>query len=416
MNHCKYIVLQEINTKNFNFLSLKNEREKLNLDLERMRKALLKLNYPCHNIPAIQIVGTNGKGSISAFLENILNKAKINIGVTTSPHLMDITERIRVNQIKIPTENFAMLLKNIQNIVQEFDLTPFELIICCGLKYFDLKKVQLLILEAGLGGRLDATTAHKFRPIIAFGNIGIDHTEYLGDTLEKITKEKAAVIEKESFVISCYQSTIVRKIINDRVKKVGAFIHWVEPLSEDWELGLKGNFQRQNASVALKVAHLLIKKGWPIKNKDIKEGLAKTIWSGRLEVINYENKSILVDSAHNSSAAEVLSSERRNWNNQEKGVYWIIGVQKQKNIVAIIQKLIKSIDKVLIVPVPNQESWSLSEIKKLYKYKLENFIEFNNFIDALIYLKGLDEWPKCMPVITGSIFLVSEFIKYSKSN
>ena len=223
--------MQNINTKNFDFLSLNNERKKINLDLTRMRQALLKLDNPCLNTPAVQIVGTNGKGSISAFLENILCQAKINIGVTTSPHLFEVSERIRVNQIKISTKKFDALLRDIQTKLFECKLTPFELIICCGLKYFELNNVNLLILEAGLGGRLDATTAHTLRPIIAFGNIGIDHTEYLGDSLEKIAREKAAVIEKGSLVVSCEQNTIARNIINDRVKEMGAHINWVEPLN-----------------------------------------------------------------------------------------------------------------------------------------------------------------------------------------
>ena len=408
--------MQNINAKNFNFLSLKNEREKINLDLTRMRQALLKLDNPCLNTPAIQIVGTNGKGSISAFLENILCQAKINIGVTTSPHLFEVSERIRVNQIKISTKKFDTLLRDIQTKLFECKLTPFELIICCGLKYFELNNVNLLILEAGLGGRLDATTAHKLRPIIAFGNIGIDHTEYLGDSLEKITREKVAVIEKGSLVVSCDQNSIARNIINDRVKEIGAHINWVEPLNDNWELGLKGNFQKQNAAVALKVAQLLIEKGWCIKQDAIRKGLSLTKWPGRLEIIDFEDKKILIDSAHNASAAKALSLERGNWPNEENGVYWIIGVQKQKNIILIIRNLIKSIDKVLLVPVPNQESWSLSDISKITDRKLDNFIEFTNFKEAFYYLKKLEEWPKCIPVLTGSIFLVSEFIKFSKTN
>jgi len=408
--------LQNINAKNFNFLSPKNERKKINLNLTRMRKALLKLDNPCFNTPAIQIVGTNGKGSISAFLESILCQAKINIGVTTSPHLFEVSERIRVNQVKISTEKFDKLLKNIQTKLYRCQLTPFELIICCGLKYFEINNVNLLILEAGLGGRLDATTAHNLRPIIAFGNIGIDHTEYLGDSLEKITIEKAAVIEKGSLVVSSEQNAIAKKIINNRVKKIGAHITWVEPLNENWELGLKGNFQKENAAVAFKIAQLLIEKGWSIKQDDIRKGLALAKWPGRLEIIDFDNKKILVDSAHNSSAAKVLSFERENWLNQEKGVYWIIGVQKQKNIILIMKNLIKSIDKVLLVPVPNQESWSLSDISKISNFKLDNIIEFRDYKEALIYLKKLKEWPRCIPVLTGSIFLVSEFIKYSKTN
>ena len=119
------------------------------------------------SIPAVQIVGTNGKGSITAFIENILYADKKNIGVTTSPHLFDICERIRVNKEKISKEEFERLFKKIKNNLSTHKLSPFEQIICCALYFFDFKKVDLLILEAGLGGRLDATTAHPLRPIIA---------------------------------------------------------------------------------------------------------------------------------------------------------------------------------------------------------------------------------------------------------
>jgi len=408
--------LQDFNINNFNSLSPKNEREKINLELTKIRKALKELDNPCINVPAIQIVGTNGKGSISAFLESILCCSKINIGVTTSPHLFDIYERIRVNQIKIKKDNFKILLKNIQNKLLALNLSPFELIICCALKYFDQNNVDLLVLEAGLGGRLDATTAHKFRPIIALGNIGMDHTEYLGDSLEKITREKVAVIERGSLVVSSNQKSIVKEIINERIKQVGAHMFWVESLTNDWELGLKGNFQKQNAAVAQKVANLLTERGLLISKKNIKEGLSKAKWPGRLEIVNWENKKILVDSAHNSSAAEVLAHERKNWDEEEKGVYWIIGVQRQKNIQMIIKELIQSKDKVLLVPVPNQESWTLKEIAKLSEFKFDNIYEFKNFQEALQYLYKLDEWPKCIPVLTGSIFLVSEFLKFSKIN
>ena len=157
--------MKKVNIENFDLLSPKFERENINLGLSRIKKALGELDNPCKKIPAIQIVGTNGKGSITAFIENILHADKKNIGVTTSPHLFDICERIRVNKEKINKQEFERLFKKIENKLSIHKLSPFEQIICCALKYFDLKKVDLLILEAGLGGRLDATTAHHLRPI-----------------------------------------------------------------------------------------------------------------------------------------------------------------------------------------------------------------------------------------------------------
>jgi len=188
--------LKNANLKNFELLSPKYERDNIKLGLSRIKKALQELGNPCEDIPAIQIIGTNGKGSIAAYLESILFEAKRNFGVTTSPHLLDVCERIRVNKKNINKTDFEKIFRLIEKKFSTFELTPFEKIICCALNYFDNKKVKLVILEAGLGGRLDATTAHRYRPIIAIGNIGLDHKEFLGDTIEKIANASIQDIEK----------------------------------------------------------------------------------------------------------------------------------------------------------------------------------------------------------------------------
>ena len=375
-------------------LSPKYERDNIKLGLSRIKKALQELGNPCENIPAIQIIGTNGKGSIAAYLENILFEAKRNFGVTTSPHLFDVCERIRVNKKKI-------------------NKTDFEKIICCALNFFDHQKVELLILEAGLGGRLDATTAHKSRPIIAIGNIGLDHKEFLGDTIEKIAEEKLAVIEKNSIVISCNQNSQVENLITKKVKEVGAEIIWKDSISNSYELGLKGIFQKQNASVAVGAIEALNNLGFNIKEKHISEGLKKTTWNGRLEIINYFNKEILVDCAHNYPAAKALSHERSNWENEDKGIYWILGVQRQKDIYAILKTLLKKNDHLLLVPVPNQPSWQLNDLSQIKEIDFQKTIEFKTFELAIDYLFSLEKWPPNHPVLTGSIFLVAEFIKFT---
>ena len=407
--------MKKENFKNFDFFSPKFERENIQLGLSRFKKALEELNNPCKNIPAIQIVGTNGKGSITAFIENILFTEKKHIGVTTSPHLLDICERIRVNKENINKEDFQRLHKRIVNNVSVHKLSPFEQIICSALLFFDFKKVDLLIFEAGLGGRLDATTAHNPRPIIAIGNIGLDHQEYLGDSIEKITKEKVAVIEKNAFVISFRQQAEVEAIIKARAKEVGAKIIWKESLANDYELGLKGNFQKQNAAVAIGVIEALNTLGFNVKECSIKEGLKNTKWNGRLEIINCLNKKILVDSAHNFSAAKALSEERKSWNNNEEGIYWILGVQRSKDIISMIKVLVKKNDHILLVPVPNQTSWTLKDLAKNPKVDHLNIIEFEKIDLAFNYLLALRKWPNCHPVLTGSIFLVAEFIRFANN-
>ena len=407
--------MENITSNISQLISPKNERENIKLGLSRIKKVLHQLNNPCENIPAIQIVGTNGKGSITAFLENILFESNINSGVTTSPHLFDVTERIRVNKKNIDKNTFEIILKNVENSFSTFGLSPFEKIICCALKFFDEQKVDLILLEAGLGGRLDATTAHKIRPIIAIGNIGFDHKEYLGDSIEKITNEKIAVIQKDSIVVSGYQDIRVKDLIEKKVKEVGARIIWKESIPNNFELGLKGHFQKQNASIAIGVIEALKKLGYKIKEDSILKGLKKTTWHGRLEIIKYFNKKILVDCAHNYPAAKALSGERISWKNEEKGIYWILGVQRQKDMASILKVLIKKNDHLLLVPVPNQKSWKLKDLSDFQITNSIEIIEFGNFKFALNYLFELKNWPSSHPVLTGSIFLVAEFLKYTNN-
>ncbi len=405
--------MKNANLKIFELSSPKYERDNINLGLSRIKKVLKELGNPCKNIPAIQIIGTNGKGSIAAYLESILFEAKKNFGVTTSPHLFDICERIRFNKKNINKTDFEKIFSLLEKKFATYQLTPFEKIICCALKFFDQKHVELLILEAGLGGRLDATTAHKLRPIIAIGNIGLDHTKFLGNTIEKIAKEKLAVIEKNSIVISCKQNSQVENLLNKKVIEVGAEIIWKDSILNNYELGLNGIFQKQNASVAIGAIEALNNLGFNIKKRHISKGLKKATWSGRLEIINYFNKEILVDCAHNYPAARALSNERSNWENEDQGIYWILGVQRQKDIYAILKTLLKKNDRLLLVPVPNQPSWQLNDLYQIKEIDLQKTIEFKTFELAIEYLFSLKKWPPNHPVVTGSIFLVAEFLKFA---
>ena len=405
--------MKNANLKNFELISPKYERDNIKLGLSRIKKVLQELGNPCMNIPAIQIIGTNGKGSIAAYLESILFEANKNFGVTTSPHLFDISERIRVNKKNIDKMDFEKIYRLIETNFSIYKLTPFEKIICCALNFFDYKQVELIILEAGLGGRLDATTAHKLRPIIAIGNIGLDHQEFLGNTIEKIAKEKLAVIEKNAIVISCKQNNQVENLISKKAEEVGAEIIWKDSISNSYELGLKGFFQKQNASVAVGVIEALNKLGFKIKEKCIFKGLKKTTWKGRLEIINYLNKKILVDCAHNYPAAKALSNERSNWENEEEGIYWILGIQRQKDMYSILKTLLKKNDHLLLVPVPKQPSWQLNDLSQIKEIDFQKTIEFKTFELAIEYLFSLEKWPPNHPVLTGSIFLVAEFIKFA---
>ena len=243
------------------------EYKNINLGIDRMTTAINSMGNPCKEIPAIQIAGTNGKGSIATFINSVLNIVDIKTGITTSPHLINWCERICINNTQIPMKEFKLLSQTMGPIVDKYELTPFESIIAIALKYFSFKKVELLILEVGLGGRLDATTAHKYRPLFAFGAIGLDHCELLGNTLEEIAIEKASIITPRSTVITANQHPIVKRVFRETAKKQQAVITWVDPLPSDWNLGLPGKVQKENAAVAKGVIESLKNIGWNIPQK-----------------------------------------------------------------------------------------------------------------------------------------------------
>ena len=400
-----------ITKSNFTFKVQSTEYRDMNLGIDRMALAINAMGHPCQNIPAIQIAGTNGKGSIAAFINSILSRVTIKTGVSTSPHLVDWNERICVNETKISKEEFSSLSLDLSPIIEKYNLTPFESIIAIALKYFSSKEVELLLLEVGLGGRLDATTAHRNRPIIAFGAIGLDHCEYLGNNLEKIAIEKASVITPNSTVISAEQNNIVKRVFKDTAIRQEAEIHWVEPLPANWELGLSGAIQHENAAVAKGVIESLKDIGWSISEEQIREGLSNAKWPGRLQTKKWKGLPVIVDGAHNPHAARQLSIERDTWPDQESGVFWILGIQKQKDILNILKNLIREKDLTWIVPIPGQQSWSKDQILSVCPSYRNQIKEALNVEEVLSILRERDEWPSPIPIITGSLYLIGDLFK-----
>ena len=400
-----------ITQSNFTFESKSTEYRDINLGIDRMSLAINAMGDPCQKTPAIHIAGTNGKGSISAFINSILSLVDIKTGVTTSPHLVDWVERICINKTQISKKEFEALRLTLNPILEKYSLTPFESIIAIALKYFTLKKVELLILETGLGGRLDATTAHKDRPIIAFGAIGLDHCEYLGNSLEKIAIEKAAIITPKSTVITAAQHNIVKEVLKETALRQQAVIRWVEPLPVDWELGISGTIQKENAAVAKGVIESLKDIGWSLSEEEIREGLSLAEWPGRLQTTKWEGMQIVVDGAHNPQAAKQLSIERDSWTDQESGIIWILGIQKQKDIMNILQHLIRAQDIAWIVPIPSQQSWSKEQVLSYcpeYRTQLKEALSVE---EVLSILKRRKEWPSPAPVITGSLYLIGDLFQ-----
>ncbi len=382
----------------------------MSLGIERMQKALKAMGEPCAKIPAIQIAGTNGKGSIASFIQSSLKSAGIKAGITTSPHLMSWCERISIDGNLIPSQEFHQRIVSLQSLAKDFRLTPFELVMAAAFDHFAEHEVEVLVLEVGLGGRLDATTAHPYRPIIAMASIGLDHCEHLGNNLKNIAKEKAAVISSGCEVISSTQHADVTEVLEATAREQHAKLKWVSPVPKGWSLGINGDIQKKNAAVARGAIQALEVFGWTISDQIIREGLALANWPGRLQQTNWHGFPLLIDGAHNPHAAEQLSRERSNWDQQEVGLHWILGIQSHKAAPSMLKHLLRAKDTAWIVPVPNHNSWRKPQLSKACPELAGQINEAKNVEEVLKKLLLKKKWPSPPPVIAGSLYLIGDLM------
>ena len=387
------------------------EQRGMDLSLERMHRVLSALGDPCGNKPAVQVVGTNGKGSIACMIHSGLSAAGVRSGLTTSPHLVSWCERICINQNPITLVELHQRLQALEPFAEEHHLTTFERLITAALMHFEAHDLDWLVLEAGLGGRLDATTAHPQRPLIAVGAIGIDHREHLGNTLTAISREKAAAISPGAHVISAAQLDPVRAVLEEHTRMVGATLEWVEPLPDAWDLGLPGTLQRHNGAVAYGALQEIRRLGANISEPSIREGLAKAHWPGRLQTVLWNERPIRLDGAHNPAAAAQLAQERASWCDRQQAQIWILGIQAHKQAPEMLQLLLEPNDFAWIIPVPGHQSWTLDRLSDACPNLANQMGRANDVLEVLNRLASAPgSWPNPSPLIAGSLYLLGELM------
>ncbi|MEO8042676.1 MAG: Mur ligase family protein, partial [Acidobacteriota bacterium] len=335
-------------------LSLGNEVSSMKLGLENIRRLLAALGDPQEKYLKVQVAGTNGKGSVCAFLNSICLQAGIKTGMFTSPHLISITERVQINGDDISAEAFASLATKVREVAKSLFAsgaienvpTYFEQVTAIALLAFAEAKVELAILETGLGGRLDATTAANAE-IAAITRIDLDHQQYLGETIEEIAAEKAAIIHDEfQGVVIGQQQPKALRVILERCRQLGIrdlewepHLRWtIDSLGSGqvkvathravfpaMELGLRGEHQRENAETAINVIRTLrYDDGFAIDDEAVVKGLVSARHPGRLEWIGR----YLLDGAHNIGGARAL----RNYLDEfvDRPITMIFGAMRDK--------------------------------------------------------------------------------------
>jgi len=416
------------------------EKFGIRLGLENISLILNLLQNPHNQFKSIHIAGTNGKGSTAAMTASILQSAGYKTGLYTSPHLQDFRERIRINGFMIAEEDVIDLTERInyelgtQNSMQ---LTFFEFTTAMAFMYFAREKVDFAVVEVGMGGRLDATNV--LNPVVSIiTEIDIEHTEHLGKNIKLIAGEKGGIIKDNGIVILSSNKTDVAEVIESICKEKNAKLYRIgrdfgfrnaecgirsskfefhNPKSaiQNFKIPLLGKYQIINASIAIKASLIIKESGFKIDESNIRDGLKKVQWNGRLEIVS-ENPIIILDGAHNPAAAKALSEELKKFWNAEYGIrvnqlMLIIGILKDKDYKGIISFLAPIADYIIITK-PKTDRGRIAEDLKTESLKYKKDVEIIEDISEAIskaksYTKSDD-----IICITGSFFTIGEAIKW----
>lgn len=389
----------------------------IDLGLSRVIKLLGLLNNPHVCYKSIHIAGTNGKGSTIAYLSSILTASKIKNGRFTSPHMVYYNDCIAINNETYPLNKFKKINEEVlyKNQLHNVGCTEFELLTVTAFKIFESEKVDLAVIEVGVGGRLDATNVLSPLTLLATGitKIGFDHEGLLGDTLAKIASEKAGIIkEGVPCVIDDTNEEIVKDTIRQKDKDSPLYFVKDEAASALHLSPLQGDYQMNNLSVALKIIEVT---KLPISQESIDKGISSTIWPGRLQNITLPNGlQILLDGAHNESAAIELGKYLETY--REDGILFIIGITTGKSISKILKHITTKDDLVIASAFTQPEGmpWILScpieEIQTASKAFCEvDAINENNLGALFDYVKRIKQKRKV--VVCGSLYLCGDVLR-----
>ncbi|MBV6621822.1 MAG: bifunctional folylpolyglutamate synthase/dihydrofolate synthase [Rivularia sp. (in: Bacteria)] len=413
----------------------------VHLGLERIEKLLKNLGNPQDRVRVIHVAGTNGKGSVCAYLSSVLTEAGYKTGRYTSPHLVDWTERICLRERQISSSELANLLVEVQKAIdsQEESPTQFEVFTAAAWLYFARQEVDVAVVEVGLGGRLDATNVCKKPLVTIISSISRDHLQQLGSTISAIAKEKAGILkagcpaiigqlpEEAELVVREYANKLQCPVIKPSpAKELSSGLALIEiqqqnnaelPISKSikYSLPLQGEVQLINSALAITALEIMQQQGWQISQNAIIQGIAKTKWPGRMQWSTWNGQKLLVDGAHNKAAAEAL----RNYvdrvvarsNQSQVRVTWVMGMLSTKEHGEVLTTLLRPNDELHLVPVPARSSADESELAKLAQNICPQLSLCQTYSDLTsAFSKAFSSNPHLV-VLCGSLYLVGHFLK-----
>ena len=415
------------------FLNWLNSYSKfgIKLDLERIKYLCEKLKDPQNDYKTIHVAGTNGKGSISKYIGSILISAGYKTGIYTSPHLERFSERIIIDNKEISDKDLIDISKKIKPIVSEMQKkninpTYFEIVTAISFLYFSIKKVDIAVIEVGLGGRFDATNI--INPMASVvSNISLEHCDRLGESIEKISFEKAGIIKEKIPIISSAKNNslkVIKKIssekkskltiINDKNWKRTSFNTKFQSFEisifekkYNVETNILGKYQGENIAVSIATVLELVDLGFKITKENIIKGIAKTKNPGRMEILS-NNPLILLDGAHNLEAIKKLKQSLKK-DFEYNRLILVLGILEDKKYLEMLEEIIPICDKIITTKSKNKRS--------IDPFKLKKEIEYIDYKKPTVVMKTVEKAVlhakqeagiKDLICFCGSLFLIGE--------
>ncbi len=395
--------------------------------LSKTSNLLKKFKNPHKNQKYIHLAGTNGKGSVAAFVASILKETGLKVGLYSSPHLVRFTERFRINDKEITHEKAAALIRELRDtFMLKKPPTFFEATTAMALIYFARENTDIAIMETGMGGRLDATNV--ITPLVSvITNISMEHQFYLGYRILDIAGEKAGIIKKNVDVVTGATQPPVINLFKSIAKEKGALLwrvgkeiryrtsrdrfhyYGLKLRLNNLHLSLKGRFQFRNAAQALAVVELLEEKGIKISSRDIKEGLKNTIWPGRMQIVA-RNPTIMLDGAHNPAAIRALAKSIKA-DFEYKRLILVIGVMEDKDIGKLLRGIVPISDYVIYTR-PIYSRAANPEVLIAKTTTLQKPGEVIHILARAVDRAREIANPEDLIVICGSLFTVGEAMRY----
>ena len=348
--------------------------------LERVVELLRRMGNPERQLKYVHIAGTNGKGSTAAMTASILRKAGYRTGLYTSPHIYRFHERIRVDGVDISDEDLAQITDYVRPLAQgmEDHPTEFELVFCIAVEYFKRMGCDVVVLEVGMGGAMDATNAIGVPEVAVITNIGLDHTGFLGDTLEEIAAEKCGIFKPGCSAVVYGSTPGVERVFEETARKLQVSLKkedfsTLEVVShslegqvfhcgsrKDLQLPLLGEHQAHNAAVVLGVVDSLIAQGWKITEDHIREGLRDVSWPGRFHIVT-RDPLFIVDGGHNPQCLESLVKNIRDYLPGRR-IVALTGVLADKDYGQMYLPVMPYISRFVCITPPNERKLEAREL------------------------------------------------------